>query len=207
MEATKPRLRGVLHEIAFYASLVTGPALIAVTKVGSVVGTTIYSIAMTALFGISALYHRPMWRPAVRRWLGRLDHTMILVFTAATFTPIALAIGTGWARVVLLSVWCGAFLATLIAVLPVRMPTPVVVIPYLTLGWFGLSLLPASFSRIGVTTPVLLIIGGLLYTIGAMAYARRRPNPSPAFGYHEVFHALVVVAAYVHYGAVAATVT
>jgi len=206
MELAKPKLRGVLHEIAFYVSLVTGLILVLVARAGSHLSAAIYSVAMTALFGVSALYHRPTWRPAVRRWLGRLDHSMILVFTAATFTPIALALGTDWAKVVLMVAWSGALLGTILWFAPVNLPKPVAVIPYLALGWFGLSLLPASFARIGIAPPTLLILGGLLYTVGAIFYARRKPNPSPAFGYHEVFHAFVVAAAYLHYGAVAMTV-
>jgi hemolysin III len=207
MELTKPKLRGVLHEIAFYVSLVTGPILVAIARAGNLAGTAIYSVAMTALFGVSALYHRPTWRPAIRRWLGRLDHAMILIFIAATFTPIALALETGWGRIALVVVWCGALLATIVSLLPLNLPKHFAVIPYLVLGWFGISLFPASFSELGIATPGLLLLGGILYTVGALAYARRRPNPSPAFGYHEVFHAFVVLAAYVHYGAVAATVT
>lgn len=206
MELTKPKLRGVLHEIAFYVSLVTGPILVVVARAGSHAAAVVYSVAMSALFGVSALYHRPTWKPTIRRWLGRLDHTMILVFTAATFTPIALALEQSWANVVLLIAWSGALLGAMLWFVPVKFPKSVAVIPYLALGWFGLSLLPASFTEIGVAPPLLLILGGVLYTVGAIFYARRRPNPSPAFGYHEVFHAFVVAAAYVHYGAVAMTV-
>ena len=206
MEISKPKLRGVLHEIAFYVSLVTGPILVAVARAGSIAATAIYSVAMSALFGISALYHRPTWRPAVQRWLGRLDHSMILIFTAATFTPIALALESDWSRIALVVVWCGALLATIVGLLPLDLPKQFAVIPYLVLGWFGISLFPASFSELGIAPPGLLLLGGLLYTMGALAYARRKPNPSPSFGYHEVFHAFVVLAAYVHYGAVAATV-
>ena len=207
MAPVKPKLRGVLHEIAFYLSLVTGPALILIAKAGSHVAAAIYSLAMTALFGFSALYHRPTWRPAVRRWLGRVDHTMIVVFTAATFTPIAIAIGTQWSRTVLVIAWGGALLAVLLQLLPLALPKPVVVIPYLALGWLGVTLFPESWSHLGVAPPVLLFLGGALYTIGAVIYARRSPDPKPAvFGYHEIFHALVVVAAYLHYGAVAAAV-
>ncbi|MGH2692814.1 MAG: PAQR family membrane homeostasis protein TrhA [Actinomycetota bacterium] len=207
MAPTKPKLRGVLHEIAFYVSLATGPVLVLISRAGSHLGAAIYSLAMTALFGFSALYHRPTWRPAVRRWLGRVDHTMIVVFTAATFTPIAMAIGTPWSRMVLLIAWGGALLAVLLQLLPVDMPKPVVVIPYLALGWLGVTLFPESWSHLGVGPPLLLFLGGALYTVGAIVYARRSPDPRPAvFGYHEIFHALVVAAAYLHYGAVAAAV-
>jgi hemolysin III len=207
MAAVKPKLRGVLHEIAFYVSLITGPLLVFAARAGNHVATAIYALAMTALFGFSALYHRPTWPPKIRRWLGRIDHSMIVVFTAATFTPIAAAIGTPWARTVLWIAWIGAFLAVILQFLPIKAPKPVAVIPYLALGWLGVTLFPESWSHIGALVPILMLLGGLAYTIGAIAYARRSPNPRPAtFGYHEVFHALVVAAAYLHYGAVATAV-
>ena len=207
MALVKPKLRGVLHEIAFYVSLITGPVLVLVAGVGNQVATAIYSVAMTALFGFSALYHRPTWSPRIRHWLGRVDHSMIMVFTAATFTPIAAAIDSSWARMVLWIAWGGALVAVLLQFLPFKAPKPVAVIPYLALGWLGVTLFPASWSRIGAATPILLLLGGLAYTLGAIAYARRSPDPRPAtFGYHEVFHALVVAAAYLHYGAVAVAV-
>jgi hemolysin III len=208
MEAPiKPKLRGVLHEIAFYVSLVTGPVLVLIARGGSHIAAAIYSLAMTALFGFSALYHRPTWRPTIRRWLGRVDHTMIVIFTAATFTPIAISIGTPWSRTVLVLAWGGALLAVLLQLLPVNLPKPVVVIPYLALGWLGVTLFPDSWSHLGAAPPLLLFLGGALYTIGAIIYARRSPDPRPAvFGYHEIFHAFVVAAAYLHYGAVAAAV-
>ena len=207
MTAVKPKLRGVLHEIAFYVSLVTGPILILVARAGNQLATAVYSLAMTALFGFSALYHRPTWSPRIRHWLGRVDHTMIMVFTAATFTPIAAAIDTAWARMVLWIAWGGALVAIALQFLPVKAPKPVAVIPYLALGWLGITLFPESWSHIGAATPILLLLGGLAYTVGAIAYARRSPDPRPAtFGYHEVFHAFVVAAAYLHYGAVAISV-
>ena len=207
MEPVKPKLRGVLHEIAFFVSLVTGPLLVLIARAGNHLAAAIYSIAMSALFGFSALYHRPNWGPRVRRWLGRIDHTMIMVFTAATFTPIALALDSGWSRTVLAIAWSAAVLGMLLWLLPLNMPKSVAVVPYLALGWLGVSLFPASFTQIGVAPPLLLLLGGLLYTVGAIAYARRSPNPRPAvFGYHEVFHAFVVAAAFVHYGAIALTV-
>ncbi|MDQ4006030.1 MAG: hemolysin III family protein [Actinomycetota bacterium] len=207
MELTKPKFRGVLHQVAFYVSLITGPVLVLIARAGNHLAAAIYSVAMSALFGVSALYHKPSWGPKVRRWLGRIDHTMIMVFTAATFTPIALALDSDWSRIVLVIAWSAALLGMLLWLLPLNMPKSVAVIPFLALGWFGVSLFPASFSQIGLAPPLLLLVGGLLYTIGAVAYARRSPNPRPAvFGYHEVFHAFVVAAAYVHYGAIALTV-
>lgn len=203
----KPKLRGVLHEVAFYASLVTGPLLVLLARAGTHLVTAIYCVAMSGLFGFSALYHRPTWRPTVRRWLGKLDHSMIVVFTAATFTPIAVAIGTSWARTVLLIAWGGALVSVILQLIPVKVPKPVAVIPYLALGWLGVTLFPQSWSHVGPAAPLLLFAGGALYTIGAIVYARRSPDPRPAvFGYHEVFHAFVVAAAFFHYGAVAVAV-
>lgn len=202
----KPKLRGVLHEIAFFASLATGPVLVAITQAGTRVASAVYSVAMSALFGISALYHRGNWRPAVRRWLRRLDHSMILVFIAATFTPIAVALGTGWSRIVLVIVWSGALVGVGFRLLPMVSPK-LAVIPYLVLGWFSLSLIPEGIHQKGVGIPVLLLLGGALFTVGAITYARRSPDPNPrVFGYHELFHALVVGGVFVHYGAVALTV-
>lgn len=203
----KPRLRGVIHQVSFFASLGTGVVLIMLAKTGAVVGTAIYSLAMTALFGVSALYHRPNWRPDVRKWLRKLDHTMILVLIAGTATPIALTLGTPLGRTMLVVVWLGALLGVCLQFLPVNIPKPVAVVPYLVLGWLGLALLPQAFTRIGVATPTLLIAGGVLYTLGAIAYARRSPNPKPGvFGYHEVFHACVVAAAYCHWAGIAVAV-
>lgn len=204
----KPKLRGVIHEIAFFVSLVTGPILFFISRAGTHVAVVIYSIAMSGLFGVSALYHRPDWKPAVRMWMRRLDHTMILVFIAATCTPIAVVIGTPLARTMLIVVWCGALLGALTRLVPLAVPKPVAVIPYLALGWMGLTLLPSTWVTAGPGPAVLLLLGGISYTLGAIAYARRSPNPKPAvFGYHEIFHAMVLAGAYFHYVAVAVTIS
>jgi hemolysin III len=206
--SVKPKLRGVLHQVSFFVSLVTGPLLVALSQAGTRGATAIYSASVSLLFGISALYHRPNWGPAVRKWLGKLDHTAIFVLIAGTFTPFAIVIGTTWAWTMLVVVWCGALLGVCLQLLPLSMPKPVVVIPYLALGWMGISLIPPAFTTLGPGPPLLLAAGGALYTLGAIAYAKRAPNPRPGvFGYHEVFHALVVVAAYLHYAAVAVAVS
>lgn len=201
-------MRGLLHEIAFFVSLLTGPILVIISRTSDRLGTGIYSVALSGMFGMSALYHRPDWRPAVRKWLRKLDHSMILVLIAGTFTPIALALHrNGLARVGLLIVWLVALGGTLLQMLPLSMPKPLVVIPYLALGWFGASLFPGAMRDFGVGSPLLLLAGGVLYTIGAIAYARKSPNPKPGiFGYHEVFHAFVIAAAACHYAAIAVAV-
>ena len=203
----KPRFRGVSHELAFYASLLTGPLLVMAARPAARPGTAVYAFTMTALFGVSAVYHRHMWRPKVRRRLGRLDSTMILTFTAGTFTPIALALGSSWARTTLVIVWASAGIGALSSFFPLALPKGVVVIPYLALGWLGISLAPEAFHELGPLVPILIALGGAAYTLGAVTYARRSPDPWPErFGYHEIFHACVVLAAYLHYAAIAVTV-
>ncbi len=206
-QPAKPKLRGVIHEVSFFVSLVTGPILVALAQAGSRLATAVYSVTLSALFGVSALYHRPMWRPNIRKWLRKVDHTMILFLVAGTFTPVAIVVGTPLSRSLLVVVWCGALLGACLQFLPLSVPKPVAVIPYLALGWFGLSLLPIAWRELGAPAPILLIIGGVLYSLGAVAYARRSPNPRPGvFGYHEVFHAFVTAAAAIHYTAIALVV-
>jgi hemolysin III len=203
----KPKLRGVLHQIAFFASLVTGPVLVAMARSGIKSAAAVFSLAMSALFGVSALYHRVNWRAVVRRWMGRLDHTMIYIFIAGSFTPIALAVDTRWSRIILVIAWSAAVLGVLIGLLPISTPKSVAVIPYLAMGWLGVTLFPGFFQRAGWAPTILLLLGGIAYTVGAIIYARRRPDPKPAtFGYHEIFHALVIGGAYLHYVAIATTV-
>jgi len=206
--APKPKFRGLLHLIAFVMSLFTGPILVAIAEPSKRAGTIAFVVAMTLLFGTSALYHRPNWSPGVRGWLRKLDHTMILVLIGGTFTPLALLIGTRWSRAMLIVVWAGAIVGLIIQFLPLRVPKHVAVIPYLLLGWLGLTLLPATLTRVGGVPLALVIAGGVVYSFGAIVYARRSPNPRPyVFGYHEIFHAAVVVAAYLHYSAIAVAVS
>jgi hemolysin III len=204
----KPKLRGVIHQIAFFVSVFTGAALIALASAGARLGATIYSISLSSLLGTSALYHRVNWTPRVRAWMRKLDHSMIFLLIAGTFTPIAIAVShVHWIRYLLLIVWGGAILGICLHVLPIRGPKALIVVPYLALGWLGVTLMPIAWRELGPTTPLLLAAGGILYTLGATAYARRSPNPSPEFfGYHEVFHAFVAAAAALHYAAVALVV-
>lgn len=208
LSSTKPKMRGLLHEISFFASLVTGPLLIAISNAGYRLGSAIYSFSVSTLFGVSALYHRPDWKPTIRRWLRRVDRSAILLLIAGTYTPMALAFpDIGWMRALFVIVWAGAALGIAFQFIPLNLPKPIVVIPYLLLGWMGVSLLPPAFRYVGPAAAVLLIAGGILYTLGAIAYARRSPNPKPGvFGYHEVFHALVVLAVVCHYSAIAVAV-
>jgi hemolysin III len=208
LPTVKPKLRGVIHQISFFVTVVLGPVLVAISSAGARIGAAIYSLALAALFGVSALYHRINWTPEARRWMRKLDHSMIFILIAGTFTPIGLAVShIPWVKILLLIVWGGALVGILLHLLPFSGSNALVVIPYLALGWFGVSLLPIAWRELGAPAPILLIIGGVLYSVGAVAYARRAPNPRPGvFGYHEVFHAFVSAAAAIHYAAIAIVV-
>lgn len=204
--AGRPRLRGVLHQYAFIASLGCGATLILTASAGRArVAAAIYAGAVSALFGTSALYHRITWRPAVRRWMRRLDHMMIFVMIAGTYTPIALiALHGTLSRIVLVAVWAGAAAGALSTVAVAHTPKWASSLIYVTLGCAGLALLGELRATIGWLAVTGLLLGGILYSAGAVIYARQRPNPAPAvFGYHEIFHALVIAAAAVQYGVIA----
>ena len=201
----KPRLRGVLHQWAFFASLVTGATLVLLASgTRATVALAVYAAAVSGLFGASALYHRITWSPAARRWMRRLDHSMIFLLIAGTYTPFALLLMSGaLATVVLVVVWAGALGGIVLKLVWIDAPKWLVAVVYVALGWVAVVALPQLVSSAGVAAVTLVIAGGLLYTAGAVIYALRRPDPVPAvFGYHEVFHALVIAAAALHYAAV-----
>ncbi len=206
-ELARPRFRGVTHKYAFFASLITGAVLLIVAPNGKAgLAAAIYAVSVTALFGTSALYHRITWRPAARRWMRRLDHSMIFVLIAGTYTPFALLVLHGTlAHVVLAVVWGGALAGVVLKLVWIDAPKWLISGVYVAIGWVGVITLPQLLSRAGVGAVALLVIGGLLYTAGAVIYALKRPDPSPkVFGYHEIFHLLVIAAAAIHYAAIAA---
>jgi hemolysin III len=211
MEATRaPRLRGVFHQYAFFAAVAGGAVLVALAD-GYVerIGVWIYASALAAMFGVSALYHRFPWRSASARLRARrLDHAMIFVFIAGTYTPFALlAFGSVTRAVVLATVWGAAALGLVLNLVWIHAPRLLTAIAYLAVGWVGLVALPQLFPALGVAPAVLVIAGGAIYTIGALAYAFAWPNPFPAtFGFHEVFHLLVVAAAVAQFVALALVV-
>lgn len=204
-EPVKPRWRGVLHTWAFAVSFATGAALVAAAPDPLArLGAAIYAVATLGLFGTSALYHRRTWSPGARAVLKRLDHSMIFLFIAGTFTPFILLLLRGVDRlVVLVVVWAGAAIGIALRMIWLRAPRWVVVPPYLGLGWVAIAVLPEVLLRGGVTPLVLTCVGGVLYSWGAVVYASLRPDPRPAvFGYHEVFHLLTVLATLCCYVAV-----
>ena len=182
--------------IALAASTVSGLAALA---------TSVYGLTVLGLFGVSALYHRVTWQSErVRTWMKRLDHSMIFVFIAGTYTPFALlAMDPGTGHVVLWVVWAGALAGVTLKLAWPHAPRWLGVPIYIALGWVAVFVLPELLHHAGVAALVLLLVGGALYTVGAVFYATRWPNPWPqVFGYHEFFHAATVVAAICHYIAI-----
>ena len=205
-QPVKPRLRGVSHEYAFFVSLACGVALILAASGGKArLAATIYAVAVSALFGTSALYHRVTWRPSARRWMRRLDHSMIFVMIAGTYTPGALiALHGTLSKTILIIVWAGALGGVIFKLVWIDAPKWLLASVYVLLGLVSGAIvgeLPAAIGWLGMAG---LALGGLLYVIGAVVYASGRPDPSPkVFGYHEVFHALVIVAAGLQYAVIA----
>jgi hemolysin III len=202
----KPRLRGVSHQWAFFVSIACGAALVAVADSRrAMLAAAIYAVSVSGLLGTSALYHRVTWRPDVRRWMRRLDHAMIFFLIAGTYTPIALlALHGTLATVVLAIVWGGAAGGIALKLGWIDAPKWLTAAIYVALGWVCVATFGQLTSSIGIAAVCVLAFGGLLYTAGAVIYALGRPNPVPGvFGYHEVFHALVIAAAAAHYAVIA----
>jgi hemolysin III len=204
----KPLLRGVSHEIAAFAALVAWIGLVAVAPNGLArAAATVYGATLLALFTISALYHRPTWAPRARLFWRRLDHSAIFLLIAGTYTPFCLLLGGAAGRAVLAVVWTGAAMGVAQAVVWPTAPKPLIAGIYVALGWVIVPVMPALARSLGAPAVALLGAGGVAYTVGAVVYALRRPDPFPrVFGYHEVFHALVVVAATLHFVVAARTV-
>jgi hemolysin III len=204
----KPLLRGVSHEIAAGVALAGLVALVLLAPgPRGRVAALVYGLSLVALFSVSALYHRPTWSPRARLWMRRLDHSAIFLLIAGTFTPLCLLLGDARARTMLAVVWVGAGLGILRALVWPRAPRVVATALYLLLGWAAVPLVPAMYRALGGASLALLAAGGVLYSVGAVIYATRRPDPFPrVFGYHEVFHALVIAAAGLHFAVAAGAV-
>jgi hemolysin III len=203
----KPRLRGVSHQWAFFVSMVLGAVLVLGAPAGSArVAAAIYAFSVAGLFGASALYHRINWTSlSARRWMRRLDHSMIFVLIAGTYTPFAVLVLDGTlATVILVVVWTGAATGIVLKLCWIDAPKWLIALTYVLLGWVAVAAFPDMVDKLGVTPTAMVAAGGVLYTLGAVVYALRRPDPVPqVFGYHEVFHALVIAAAALQYAVIA----
>lgn len=203
---TRPLLRGVFHQAGFVVSLVVGTLLV----VGADgprrhVAAAVFAGSVAVCFGASALYHRVTWTPQRRVWMRRADHAGVYLLIAGTYTPVCLLVLTGaWRVAVLAIVWTGAGAAAVLKFVWASAPKWVAAAAGLTLGWVGIAVLPQLISRLDPAAFALLAAGGLIYSAGAIVYARRRPDPLPAvFGYHELFHVLTLVAVSCQYVAIA----
>jgi len=204
--AVKPRFRGVLHLGAFVASILVAPLLLlSADAFRARLAAAVFALSVAGCFGASALYHRVTWQPPVRRWMRRVDHAGIYLLIAGTYTPVSLLVLDGtWRRVVLAVIWAGALAAILFKFTWLDAPNWVAAAVGMALGWVSVVVLPQLVGRLEPSALTLLIAGGLLYSLGAIVYARRKPDPLPrVFGYHEVFHALTIAAATCQYVAIA----
>lgn len=203
----RPRLRGVLHQWACAVSLLAGGLLLLEADGARArIAVAIYALSVTALFATSAVYHRVRWRTAAaRRWMRRLDHTMIFVLIAGSYTPFALLVLHGTlALVILIAAWSAALAGAIFKLTWIDAPAWLIALVYVASGWLAVVALPQLLARLGVVAVIALGLGGVLYSAGAVIYARKRPDPVPAvFGYHEVFHLLVIFAAALQYAVVA----
>jgi hemolysin III len=203
----KPRLRGVLPQWAFISSVPLGGALVvAAGDVRARIAVSVYALSLVALFGISALYHRVNWRSLrAHRWMRRVDHSMIFVTIAGSYTPFALlALHGPLAVAILAAVWAGALGGVVLTLVCSSTPKWLRAMLYVTLGWVALAALPQLAAAIGTGGLALVGLGGVLYTVGAVVYSMKRPDPVPSvFGYHEIFHALVITAAALQFAAIA----
>jgi hemolysin III len=202
----RPRLRGVLHAAAFFVACVVGVVFVIAAREGRVeVGAAVFAGSVAAMLAASALYHRILWGPRARLWMRRVDHAGIYLLIAGTYTPVGLlSLRGATQKVVLAIVWGGAAAATLAKFCWVHAPKWVSAVLGLGLGWAGVAAMPQVAQNAGIAAVVLLAVGGLAYTAGAIVYARRRPDPAPTvFGYHELFHALTLVALVCQYVAIA----
>lgn len=201
LTTVRPRHRGRLHQVVFFVSIPAGIAMVlAASTTSARMGAAIYAVSLTGLFGTSAAYHRLAQSVRARMWMRRLDHSMIFVLIAGSYTPMCLVVLDGaWRVASLAAVWTGALAGVAMKMLChewQRFGNTL----YIVMGWAVVILLPQLAARVGTLTIALLVAGGLLYTIGTVVLTYHRPDPIPAvFGYHEVWHSLTVAAAACHY--------
>jgi hemolysin III len=205
LSVVKPRFRGRLHQFAFYVAVPQGIALV-IAAAGALerIGGVIYAVTLAGLYGVSAAYHRLKWSPRALLRMQRLDHSMIFLLIAGTYTPIALVAMHGLWRIVLLaSVWLGALSGIVLKLIGMERTRKITAAMYIVLGWLALAAAPAIVPQLSVFEMSLIAAGGVLYTAGAIVLALHRPDPNPlVFGYHEIWHVMVVTASLCHYAAI-----
>lgn len=200
----KPKLRGHSHQAAFFAALGAGAVLIAVAPPRATLCAVVYVTTLCLLFGVSALYHRPWWGPLPREIFARLDHAMIFLFIAGSYTPFCvLGLTEETGRFMLLTMWIAAVVLAGSKLIGIKMPRLLMAASYVAMGWFAAWSMPEAIGIVGRNGIALLVVGGVLYTVGAVIFWRKAPNPVPGwFGYHEIFHLLVIAGGIVHFVAV-----
>ncbi|MBC7793616.1 MAG: hemolysin III family protein [Clostridia bacterium] len=207
-QKVKPKLRGVSHYLAFFVALAAGGYLLAIAPDHAWFPVLIYVISLVWLLGVSALYHRPMWSLEMRARLRRLDHASIFILIAGTYTPFCLIALPPESGIPLLrAVWASGIVGAVVIAIWTRRPRGLAAIIYVAVGLIALFDIRALTQALSPRAFACFLAGGVFYITGAVVYALRRPNPNPAvFGYHEVFHVLVVIACTFHFVAVAVTV-
>ncbi|MCC6339366.1 MAG: hemolysin III family protein [Acidimicrobiia bacterium] len=203
-----PRLRGVFHQWGAVVFGVIGLALVVVApKAQMRVALAVYAVGLTGMLTISALYHRGPWTPRAKRIWQKLDHSGIFLAIAGTYTPLSAAVGGWLGPSLLVTVWVAAAAGIAFEWLPIRRPAWYGVVVYIALGWLAVVALPRFWTLLGLPGFSLVVVGGVLYTLGAIVLATHWPNPSPrVFGYHEVWHVFTLVAALAQFVAIASTV-
>jgi hemolysin III len=194
--------RGRVHQFAFVVAIPAGIALIAVSKTTKAKwAAAIYALSLVGLYGASALYNRCLSTPRLRPWMRWVDHSMIYVLIAGSYTPICLLVAPKpWGLIAIIAIWVAAFAGVIVKVTKLRKVNKLGMAWYLVMGWAALLILPMLVTRMSTTALTLLAGGGVLYTLGAVVVLLRRPNPSKKlFGYHEVWHTFVVAASVCHY--------
>lgn len=201
----RPLLRGWFHLVAAFAAIALAPVVIALAPDGTRILAAFYALGVVAVLGVSGSYHRVFWSTRLRSFMRSLDHAMIFVFIAATYTPVSVATLAGGTRVAILGVvWGGAALGIVMRIAWSGAPASLVAVPYVVVGWAIVPVLDRVLDGLGPGGFSLLMLGGVLYTLGAGVYALGRPDPWPSrFGSHEVFHVLVLAGIASHYVTVA----
>ncbi|MBI4728732.1 MAG: hemolysin III family protein [Acidobacteria bacterium] len=201
----KPRLRGRFHEIAFFLAVPAGAALVLAARRGTVrFAVAVYALSLAGLFGSSAAYHRLDWSARALRRMRRLDHSMIFLLIAGTYTPFSmLALHGAWRIAVLAGVWAGAIAGIVLKLVKIDGLRALGGTLYIALGWIAVIALPQMVRGLRAVPGALIVAGGVLYTAGAVVLLRRRPDPNPrVFGYHEIWHSMVIGASACHYAAI-----